>query len=165
MSTNLNTTQFTYPESMDDPNVLPGIRDSFSRAHRAYGSNDLDSVFTGHATTPAPWPRAGRTKTQPLFDQGKVTEALRQPPQLEDVDPRHLHATQGSVIRHHASFYFDQPDYRTSGTTSADQNNVGNQYPTVYRDRSGRNLLLSGHHRATVDLVKGRPLRARVINE
>ena len=168
MKENLNPIQlhgFTYPESMDDESVPSGVRFDFERAHRAFGSNDLDSIFKGHDKTTAPWPRAGRTKTTPLYDQARVDEALRQPPRLEDVDPRNLHSTQPSVVRHHAAFYFDQPDYRLSGTTSADQNNVGNQYPTVYHDRRGRNLLLTGHHRATVDLVRGRMLRARMINE
>lgn len=163
MSGNLNTTQFQYPASMDDESVPSGVRSGFEVAHRAYGTRDLDAVFRGHVEAPAPWPRAGRTKTEPLYDQAKVTAALQQPPTLHDFDPRNLHATQGSVIRHHASYYMDQPDYRTTGATSADQGNVGNQYPTVYRDRRGRNLLLSGHHRATTALLRGEPLRGRLI--
>lgn len=160
----LNSIQFRYPESMSDESVPSGIREGFRRAHELYGTGDVDRLFGGSPTTPAPWPRAPRRKSEPLFDQGRVTEELRRAPHLEDVDPRNLHASQPSVVRHHVDYYMGE-NYRTTGETSADQSNVGNQYPMVYENRRGQRILLAGHHRATRDLLLGQPLRARVVRE
>lgn len=155
-------TQFEYPEDM--ATATSHQQYTFGRVHAAYGSNNLNTVFGETSqTAPAPWPSAGKTKKGTPWDREAVADALRRPPELSDVDPRNLHATQPSVVRHHAEYYTGG-EYERTGATAADQGNVGNQYPVVYRSPDGRNLLLSGHHRATAALVQGRPLRARVVN-
>jgi hypothetical protein len=149
---------------MDDPDSPSGIRDTFANAHKLYGSHDLSKVFPGGSSDNlAPWPTAGRQKGQPSFDREKVNAVLRQPPELHEFDPRNLHATQPRVVRQHAEYYAKQNEYGTTGRTSADQDNVGNQYPVVYSDQRGRNIILTGHHRALAALVNGQPLRARQV--
>jgi hypothetical protein len=158
----INSQQFAYPDSPNDPRVDQYTRDQFATAHRVYGSNDARALFGDHDRVEAPWPRAPRSKKGPAFDQSKVDAALSAPPKLSDVDPRHLHATQPWVLRQHADYYMT-PQYERTGKTSADGNAASNAYPTVYRTPAGHNMLLSGPHRATAALLQGRSLRARIV--
>jgi hypothetical protein len=161
-----NPHQFQYPTSMDDESVPSGIREDFRTAHEVYGTRDMGRMFpTEVGFTGAPWPKAGRQKHTPAFDQELVTRELSGPPNLQEFDPRNLHATQPRVLSEHVGYYMDQPTYSQTGRTARDQDNVGNQYPFVYQDRRGRNLLLAGHHRATAALLRGEPLRARTVRE
>ena len=127
-------------------------------------SKGLEGAFGAGPTAPAPWPRAPRLKGQKLYDEALVHEALKQPPRLEKVDPRILYATQPSVVKSHAEYYLTDT-YKRTGRPSADQGNVGNQFPTVYVNKKGQHLLLSGHHRALAAMIQGEQLDARIVRE
>lgn len=142
--------------------------DEFHNAASRHGSADaaLDALIPG-GSTQAPFPRAGQRKDRHMYDQEAVNKHLSNPPELQDVDPRTLHSTQPAITRAGVRHYLSG-EYEKSGTTYADQGNVGNRFPVVYRrSREGTDvaddLLLSGHHRATAALIKGQPLRARVV--
>lgn len=156
----LSPGQWRYP----DPDEPMHWTNPHATAHRLYGIGSADELFHGAPRTTAPWPKAGGIKGERLWDQDRVTSALQQPPRLEEMDPRALHATQAHVTRSGVNYYMGDLYLRT-GQTFADHTNVGNTYPTVYSDRRGRNLLLSGHHRAAAALLRGTPLRARHITE
>ena len=169
------SSQFVYPEPGEEVNT------PYERAYHMYGKG-VDAVFgaapervhtssTGESLvipgkepsmmTATPWPRAMRTRTEPLFDQAAVTSVLRKPPELEEFDPRMLHSSQPNVTLAGARYY-DTPEYFRTGETFADKDNVGNRYPVVYEsENTGRRILLSGHHRATVALGNAVPLIAR----
>lgn len=149
-----------YPQDMGAATSFQ--QTEFGRAHAAYGSNDPSKLFGASPSAPVPWPNGGKTKRGLPYDPERVNSVLRQPPNLVDVDPRHLHATQSSIVREHTNFYMGD-EYERTGNTSADRANVGNRFPVVYRHEDGRNLLLSGHHRASAALLKGQPLRAREV--
>lgn len=128
---------------------------------RLYGSNDVDALFQGHPVTSAPFPLAGGRKRQKNFDEGRVRAVLEHPDQHEmtDIDPRTLHATQPQVTRAGVQHYMSNPH----GPTYADQGNAGNDRPMVYARDDGRNLLLSGHHRASTALLRGEQFKAVVV--
>lgn len=152
--------QFHYPESEAAAEADP-FAAGYVRTHRLYASNDLVKMFGGAPSTTAPWDTAPRSKTGPgTFDRIAVANVLSRPPQLREFDPRHLHATQPSVLRHIVSHYLEG-DYERTGNTFADQHNVGNKYPVVYTNHRGMNIILSGHHRASAALLRGQPLLAR----
>lgn len=144
-----------YPDSLESSRHT-----MFHTAYELHGSGNPDLLFGEKDIAIAPWPKAGRLKKQPMYDHEAVRHALSTMPQLEGVDPRALHATQGWVTRGGVNYYLGQ-GYQQTGRTFADRENVGNQYPVVYSDQRGRNLLLSGHHRATAALLRGVPLQAR----
>lgn len=152
----LNRQQFNYPKTPDDPGF-----ESFRRVHELHGAGDVDAAFGEHGRVVAPWPRASRRKDRAPYDQEVVRQGLSQPAQVEDIDPRFLHATQPHVTRQGVSYYMDDPRYEEQGRTFADPGNVGNAFPVVYDREDGYRLLLSGHHRATAALLKGRGLKAR----
>ena len=118
------------------------------------------------ATTP--WKQAGRSKTRQDYDPDLVRKTLSSPAELTDIDPRTLRSTQPMITRQGVDYYMSE-NYQVTGRTFADQGNPGNQFPTVYRrprmadPTQTEDVLLSGHHRATVDLLKGRPTRGRLI--
>lgn len=153
---------FNYPKSMDDEGVDEYTREQFRKVHEAYGTGDVSRLgLQGVAPAPAPWPRAGRRKHQRDYDQDLVRQALEGPQELTDVDPRHLHSTQPSITKGGVEYYMGD-EYEQTGATFADQGNAGNRFPVVY-EREGVNMLLSGHHRASAALLKGRPLAARKV--
>lgn len=152
--------QFEYPESMDTATSYQ--RTQFGRAHRAYGTGRPEFIFGEGQMASTPWPRGGKTKQGSAYDKGVVQRALSQPPQLEDYDPRHLHATQPNLVKSHVDYYMGD-EYAKTGRTAADHGNLGNQFPSVYHAADGKRLLLSGHHRAAAALLRGEPLRARSI--
>lgn len=129
------------------------------KLERLYGNVSVDQFFSGDRHV-VPFPQAGRNKVGMPYDPNVVHAAVHEsPPQLVDVDPRTLSATQSMVTRggveHYASGEYDR-----TGETFADKEKAGNRYPVVYSRDDGTNLLLSGHHRATAALLQGRPLRA-----
>lgn len=131
-----------------------------------YGKG-LDHLFKGSDITGVPFPRAARLKAVKDYDEDLVRRSLREPPQLEEFDPRALHATQPNVTRGGVDYYMGG-EYGRTGTTYADQGNAGNRHPFVYvREGMAEGpptpMLLSGHHRATAALLKGEPLRARIV--
>lgn len=141
------------------------------RAEQFYGKG-LDYLFPEDASPvrPTPWGQAGHLKDRERWDKSIVREALIRPPQLQEVDPVDLLATQPNILRHHVGHYLTGK-YERTGRTAESGENVGNRFPMVYRrepnplnPESGvQNLILSGHHRAAAALVQGRPLRAIVV--
>jgi len=136
----------------------------FEVVRAVYGTQNPEALFKGRAWTGAPWPGAGKMKDQSHFNRELIHHALSQPPELEDVDPRPLRATQPNIIREHVNYYMGK-NYEHTGRTSADPHNVGNMFPTIYVRPNDRWDILSGHHRATASLLKGEALRARVIRQ
>ena len=141
-----------------------------------FGSNDMDKLFQGHPQTPPPFEQAGRTKKQPRYyavdpenpDDNPVKRALTKLSEtpkedrhklLESFDPRELRSTQPWITSSAMRFYMKDED-KEKGETAADQNNIGNKYPFVYKRSDGQNIILSGHHRATRALLRGEPLMA-----
>lgn len=143
---------------MSDPEVNPGL-------DRLYGNISSDQFFGEGEIHLAPFPSAGGLKGRAPYQRDVVQSAMRQnPPELVEVDPRTLHATQSHVTKGGVQYY-EGPDYDTTGATYADSHSESNRFPIVYtrdNDVSGRteNLILSGHHRATKALLNGEPLRA-----
>jgi hypothetical protein len=121
--------------------------------------------------TMVPWDQMGRRKDRQDYDRQLVADTLRKPPtenEFHDLDPRNLRATQPSITRAGVSHYLSN-DYREGGPTYADQHDVGNQHPVVYRRAAldagmpHQDILLSGHHRAAASLLHGDQFRARLI--
>lgn len=57
---------FQYPSGPDDQSVPSYNRDQFATVHKAYGSNNPDTLFGPESpTTSTPWPSAPRTKGYP----------------------------------------------------------------------------------------------------
>lgn len=154
---------FQYPKSADDPDVPSHISRQFAEVHRLHGAGDINALTRG-VSTPAPWPRIGRTKGQPVFDQARVTAALSSPRMLTETDPRFLHANQSSVTREGVQYYMGD-EYQRTGRTFADRGDVGNRNPVIYRRNSGENIILSGHHRAAAALIRGEQLHALHVHE
>lgn len=136
------------------------------RGQRAYGSGDMSTLFGDAPTTSTPWRQAPRSKKAPLYDKSLVNQALSNPEtfnNLSEIDPRTLWSTQPSIVRSGVQHYMDQAP--GSAASFADTSNVGNRHPVVYTNSRGHNILLSGHHRATVSLLNGQPLQAVHIQE
>ena len=119
----------------------------------SFGSGDLTPV-QGRPEDRAPWPSAGKTKSNPRgYDPNLVQAALKAPEQhMTEMDPRHLHATQagspaGVELLQGRRVPGDWPAPSRTWIRS------GNRFPVVYRDTQGRNKMLSGHHRATAALT------------
>lgn len=129
-------------------------------AERLWGCGDLDVVFGAHPKVVAPWPAAPRRKHHPKFDADAVARLTAGPPDLVEVDPRSLWASQPWVLRCHADYYLTGRWERT-GLTSADRHLELNRFPVVVADHRDRSVIVSGHHRATVALAEGRPLLVR----
>jgi hypothetical protein len=138
-----------------------------------YGSKDIERLFPeGAPSAAAPWPIAARRKDRQDYDPELVREALHQPAELAEIDPRHLRATQPRVTRGGVDYYLGDT-YNQTGETYADQGNVGNAFPVVYSRRNEyrqadwqpeyEHLLLSGHHRGSAALLQGRQFQARHI--
>lgn len=128
-----------------------------SRANEVFGAGDVDALFHGNPTTPVPWPTAPRSRTHRTANDELVYNAVTNPDRFETraVDPRSLHATQPGLVRAATSHYMSG-DYERTGETYADQNNSGNRQPVVFHDLdSGRNVLMSGHHRGAAHLLRG----------
>ncbi len=135
-------------------------------AHAIHGAGDAGAYFKGAPKAPAPWPSAGRTKSNPRgYDPALVEKALGNPaPHMREMDPRNLHAGQPWVTSEGVHHYMGT-DYERTGRTFADQHEAGNRFPVVYTDTQGRNKILSGHHRATAALLQGKQLRAINVRE
>lgn len=138
----------------------------YHKAARLFGTGQagVDKLFSGGLETTTPWQKAGRQKKTGLLlpdeEDAVATELRRSPPMLRDVDPRALHSTQPSIVQHHLSHYMGSR-YDLTGETSADSDNIGNRFPVILnRPSRSQRVILSGHHRATAALLKGRPLRA-----
>lgn len=141
------------------------VSETLERLHGA-GPAGLERMFGEHSDAGTPWPRAGRSKRVQDYEKDKVTQALISEPKLEDIDPRTLHSTQGSITRPGVKHYLDKPSVEAS---YSDPHNPGNKYPVVYSrhdEKTGNteHLLLSGHHRAAAALLRGEFLKARHVS-
>lgn len=132
-------------------------------ADRSFGVG-VDQAFRGAQSTPVPWSRNMGSKTHHAVDQPAVKRAIQEvaegkQPKLEAVDTRRLWATQPNVTRGGVQHYATN-----EGGLFRDQHNPGNKYPVVFRDTdTGRETLLSGHHRGFAQHVQGKPLDAVVV--
>ena len=132
----------------------------------------IESVFHegSFERQPVPWKAATILKHYGDFDRSVVRDALVSPPQLEEIDPVDLHATQPGIVKGGVEHYL-KDTYEKTGQTYEQSTSVGNRFPIVYRreaatqgyDPQPQNLILAGHHRATAALVQGKPLRAIVV--
>jgi hypothetical protein len=146
-----------------------------SDAARLYGAKDIGALFPeGKEIASTPWGMAGRRKDRQDYDPDLVRDAIRAPAEhLVDVDPRHLRATQPMVTRGGVDYYMNDPAWRETGRTYAEQGNPGNAFPVVYSRHNEfrqadwqpeyEHLLLSGHHRGTAALLQGKQFKARQV--
>lgn len=135
-------------------------RESLDRAM----TKGMAGVFGDAPGGVTPWPRAPRRKGEQLYDKELVREALSKAPRLEGVDARILYATQPGLVKSHAEYYMGDA-YKRTGKPSADQDQVGNQFPVVYVNKRGQHLILAGHHRALRALIMNEDLQAVVVRE
>lgn len=136
---------------------------------KLWGSNDMNALFKGAPVTMTPWPAA---RLYGDYDKDLVHDSIRNmlktKPEdreslLTEVDPRSLHSNQPSLQRGAMEYYMNDED-RESGKSAYDRDQVGNRYPFVYRRDDGKNIILSGHHRAARALLRGEPLKALVVS-
>lgn len=134
------------------------------------GADDLTDLLGDGPSPRVPFDQAGHLKAE-VTGPGRsrrgeaVARVLRARPRLEQVDPRGLLATQGGLDREGVRYYLGT-GYTRWGMTYADRHSVGNADPVILlRVRDGARLILAGHHRATVALLRGQPLLARVARE
>jgi len=134
------------------------------------GADVLADVLGDGPSPRVPFGQAGHLKTEitgaGLGRRDAVTaRVLTARPQLEQVDPRRLLATQGGLDREGVRYYLGTGSLRW-GLTYADRDDVGNADPVILvRARDGARLILAGHHRATAALLRGQPLLARVARD
>src|SRR4051812_33449919 len=109
----------------------------YERAVGLFGAGDVDALFNGAPKGGTPWPSAAKQKKGKTWRNTLIQEELSKPPELHDVDPRVLNATQPSVLREHMPHYMGT-EYEQTGRTVADQHDIGNKYPVVYAHPNGR---------------------------
>jgi hypothetical protein len=128
---------------------------------RVWASGDLACVFgAGAPKSPCPWPRSGRSKTGPPLRHVVTADFVTAEVRLTHVDPRQLWCSQPWVLLEHARYY-TTGRWEITGETSADRHDACNRYPIVIDGPRGELVIVSGHHRALVALVEGRPLLCR----
>jgi hypothetical protein len=150
-----------------------GMRpEAHARLEALYGTHEegLERLFAGGKELGAPphpkW--EFKSKQGVKYSKRDVHEAIqRQPPELGDIDPRSLHSSQRGLTRGGVQHYMNDPSYEELGETYADAHSIGNRYPVILaRQEAGnvtRNVLLSGHHRATKALLRGEDLRGIIV--
>ena len=153
----------------------PTAHFSLAVAHRLWatvpdGADDLAGLLGAGPSPRVPFDQAGHLKAE-ITGAGRVRRSeavarvLNARPRLEQVDPRGLLATQGGLDREGIRYYLGT-GFTRWGLTYADRHSVGNADPVILlRSRDGARLILAGHHRATVALLRGQPLLARVVRE
>ena len=134
------------------------------------GPVDLGDLLGTGVSPRVPVPLAGHLKDELRGERGRLRHAavmavVSRAPVLHHVDPRELRATQGGFDRLGVMYYLG-PAFAQLGLTYADHGDPGNAHPGVYvRAPDGSDLILAGHHRATVALLRGRPLLTRLVVE
>ena len=153
----------------------PTAHFSLAVAHRLWatvpdGADDLAGLLGAGPSPRVPFDQAGHLKAE-ITGAGRVRRSeavarvLNARPRLEQVDPRGLLATQGGLDREGIRHYLGT-GYTRCGLTYADRDSVGNADPVILvRARDSARLILAGHHRATVALLRGQPLLARIGRE
>lgn len=122
-----------------------------SRAAHFHGAG-FNAMFPDETPiTSAPWPQASPSRTHRTYNPALVDEALKNPEaHIREVDPRNLYASQPNLTRAGVKHYME------NDTLLSDAHQAGNQHPVVFHDTvRDREVLLSGHHRAAVDLLQG----------
>ena len=79
----------------------------------------LSAAFGDGDRIVAPWPRATRSKTTPLYDTAAVGAFVSGPPELVDIDTSELWCSQPWVLRSHVRYYLTD-EWERTGRTSAD---------------------------------------------
>lgn len=134
------------------------------------GQEGIERLFrsgSGYApTASAPFPGQARgSHIRAYFNKQAIEDAVRAR-QYEEIDPRGLMKIQHGITDAGMRYYMGD-EYDLTGKTWKDHG-AGNAVPVIYEadhphfgwtERS----ILSGHHRATADLLKGRPLRAVLV--
>lgn len=113
-----------------------------------------------------PWPEKGG-KIEDVKKFGKVQydrpglakALLEREKHTIEFDPRRIdYASQPGITKAGVEHYMDHPDEPFSG---AGAKKPGNIDPVIFHDLdTGKNTILSGHHRATAALLSGRTMRA-----
>lgn len=132
----------------------------------------LNSLFPADEDGPSPvaqvpLPQAQQSKAKHLYDKDLVARSITHPDEfpIEEVDPRSLRATQPKVLRAGVKHYMEHgTDGPTYGSQNGNDNRLGNDMPRIYRHLdTGEDIVLTGHHRAISQLLKGEPLKARIV--
>ncbi|MCP4960041.1 MAG: hypothetical protein GY925_12340 [Actinomycetia bacterium] len=110
---------------------------------------------------PVPFPRARRSKKHHGYATDLVAHAITASTTTL-VDPRCLSATQPWVTNPGVRFYLED-HYPTKGDTYQGDRDVGNRFPLVYVRDGSEALILAGHHRSTVALLRREMLEAIVV--
>jgi hypothetical protein len=136
----------------------------FDLVKRLFGAGTSGPLFGGSPKVPTPWPSAGRLKKGSPYDLDLIHESLRGGPNMEEIDPRWLHASQPWILQEHVNYYMGG-DYAQTGRTARDQAVNSNQVPRLYVRPDQRVDILSGHHRAAASLLHGVQFKAHIIRE
>lgn len=134
--------------------------ESMSRADHFHGAG-FSAMFPDETpVTTAPWPQASPSKTHRTYNPALVDEALKDPDaHKQEVDPRRLHASQPNLTRAGVKHYME------SSELLSDAHQAGNRDPVVFHDTMrGRDVLLSGHHRAAAALLQGHQFKPVVVS-
>jgi hypothetical protein len=135
-----------------------------------WGSGDqgFNKLFPdGAPTGGVPFPRQARSSNRrAYFDKDAIEDAIRSR-QYEEIDPRSLMGAQPSIT-HGGMRYYMGNQYDLTGMTYADHHQAGNTVPVVYEAEHPHfgwpeRTVLSGTHRATADLLKGRGMRTVLV--
>lgn len=144
----------------------------WARTNSLFGTGEegMDRLFRTDGgyrpTTVVPFPRQARgSHIRAYFNKDAIEDAVRSR-SYEEVDPRSLMNTQSSVTDAGMRYYMGN-DYDLTGKTWKDHG-AGNAVPIIYEAEHphfgwSERSILTGHHRATADLLKGRPLRAVLV--
>lgn len=126
--------------------------DGFRRMFEVWGEAEPKPVAR------VPLRRAATRPMRRVVDESVVEAVLGSPSRPRRlVDPRQLLASQHGVTWSGVDYYLNQPRYRRTAWTWADQWSRINREVVVWVGPDGPQLL-SGHHRTTVALLHGEPV-------
>ena len=127
--------------------------DGFRRMFEVWGEPEPKTVAR------VPLRRAATRPMNQLVDKAVINAVLgtaHRPRRL--VDPRQLWASQYGVTWSGVEYYLNQPRYRRTAWTWADQWSRINREVVVWAAGPEGPQLLSGHHRTTAALLRGEPV-------
>lgn len=91
------------------------------------------------------------------IDWDKTEDYTKAP--ITEIDPRGLTATQHGLVNAGLRHYMNNP----SGELFSPGRNSSNQFPVVMETDDGERRIMTGHHRLTAGLLRGEPVRGRII--